>query len=87
MKLALGLNENKVKKKDEKKLHGAPFTFVFSFSFVSFLVLLVSKFLVQFLSGLASGGMCLVLPLQADTSAPGQVTGVRWAWLGPEEGF
>lgn len=81
MKLALGLSENKVKKKDEKKLHGAPF------SFVSFLVLLVSKFLVQFLSGSASRGMCLVLPLQADTSAPGQVTGGRWVWLGPEEGF
>lgn len=75
------------KKKDEKKLHIAALTSVFSFSFVSFLVLLVSWFLVQFLSGSASGAMCLVMPLQADTSAPGQVTGERWMWLGPEEGF
>lgn len=87
MKLECGLSEKKVKKKDEKKLHRAVFTSVFSFSFVSFLVLLISSFLVQFLSSLASGGMCLVLPLQADTSAAGQVTGERWAWLGQEEGF
>lgn len=87
MKLECGFSEKKVKKKDEKKLHGAAFTSVFSFSFVSFLVFLISSFLVQFLSGLASGGMCLVLPQQADTSAAGQVTGERWAWLAQEEGF
>lgn len=87
MKLECGFSEKKVKKKDEKKLHCAAFTSVFSFSFVSFLVLLISSFLVQFLSGLASGGMCLVLPQQADTSAAGQVTRERWAWLDQEEGF
>ena len=75
------------KKKDEKKLHSAALTSVFSFSFVSFLVLFVSWFLVQFLSGSASGGMCRVMPLQADTSAPSQVTGERRAWLGQEDGF